>query len=404
MAGPVGARFGALASVVVAATVMVTLVASPAEARRRHVAKGGGYNPPYADMVVDAKTGRVLHAVNEDALRHPASVTKVMTLYLLFEQLEKGRFSLDTRACASAPMPSPWLLPSSGCGAGQTIEVEDAIKALVTKSANDVAATVAENIGGSEDAFAEMMTRKARQLGMNRTVYKNASGLPDPGQVTTARDLVTLGRAIQDRFPRYYTYFSYALLQLCRRDPSQPQPADRPRGRHGRHQDRLYPHVGLQPADLGEDGRPPCRRGRARRPVRRRARQPDGRLLDDNIERAYAGARTAPAVGEGSASTSVASADDDSPVHDSRCLDPHDPEGRDQARDRGGCAPCPNFPCPRARRACARCGYAVHHANSQWQACRPSGRVHRDRSRSPAPPLRLPPVPRPRRRPPRPRG
>ena len=206
MAGPVGARFGALASVVVAATVMVTLVASPAEARRRHVAKGGGYNPPYADMVVDAKTGRVLHAVNEDALRHPASVTKVMTsIYSSSSSRRAASTSIrELRVSAHSQSMAPSKL---GLRAGQTIEVEDAIKALVTKSANDVAATVAENIGGSEDAFAEMMTRKARQLGMNRTVYKNASGLPDPGQVTTARDLVTLGRAIQDRFPRYYTYF-----------------------------------------------------------------------------------------------------------------------------------------------------------------------------------------------------
>jgi D-alanyl-D-alanine carboxypeptidase len=129
-----------------------------------------------------------------------------MTLYLLFEQLERGKVSLDTpleisaRAAAQAPS-------KLGLRPGATIEVEDAIKALVTKSANDIAVAVAENLGGSESAFAEEMTRKARSLGMSRTVYRNASGLPNPEQVTTARDLTILARAIQDRFPKYYRYF-----------------------------------------------------------------------------------------------------------------------------------------------------------------------------------------------------
>jgi D-alanyl-D-alanine carboxypeptidase len=157
-------------------------------------------------MVVDGKTGRILFAENEDETRYPASITKVMTLYLLFEQLERGRYRIDSplQVSAWAARQAPSKL---GLRAGQTIEVEDAIKALVTKSANDVAVTVAENIAGSEEAFAEMMTRKARQLGMTRTIYRNASGLPDARQVTTARDLIILGRAIQDRFPRYYAYF-----------------------------------------------------------------------------------------------------------------------------------------------------------------------------------------------------
>jgi D-alanyl-D-alanine carboxypeptidase len=186
-----------------AASFLVAL-SSPAEARRRP--KAGGYSPPYAAMVVDAKTGRTLHAENEDALRHPASITKVMTLYLLFEQLERGRISLSTplRVSANAAGQPPSKL---GVDPGETIAVEDAVKALVTKSANDVAVVVAENLGGSEEAFAEMMTRKARALGMNRTVYRNASGLPDPEQVTSARDLTILARAVQDRFPRYYRYF-----------------------------------------------------------------------------------------------------------------------------------------------------------------------------------------------------
>jgi D-alanyl-D-alanine carboxypeptidase len=196
----------------IAASFLVTL-SSPAEARRRARA-GGGYNPPYAAMVVDAKTGRTLHGQNEDALRHPASVTKVMTLYLLFEQLERGKLSLSTplRVSANAARQAPSKL---SLDPGETIEVEDAIKALVTKSANDVAVVVAENLAGSEEAFAEQMTRKARSLGMSRTVYRNASGLPDAEQVTTARDLTILARAIQDRFPRYYRYFQTRVFNYA---------------------------------------------------------------------------------------------------------------------------------------------------------------------------------------------
>lgn len=197
----------ALAATLAAAAVL-TALASPAEARRRghHARAGGGYNPPYAAMVVDVKSGKTLHAVNEDALRHPASITKVMTLYMLFEQMERGRFALDSelsisaRAAAQAPS-------KLGLRPGSTITVEDAIKALVTKSANDVACAIGENISGSEERFAQAMTAKARALGMSRTTYANASGLPDADQITTARDLTVLARAIQDRFPRYYRYF-----------------------------------------------------------------------------------------------------------------------------------------------------------------------------------------------------
>jgi D-alanyl-D-alanine carboxypeptidase len=157
--------------------------------------------------VVDGNSGQVLHASNPDALRHPASLTKIMTLYLLFEQLEAGKLKLDSRlpVSAHASVQSPTKLELR---AGQTIEVEDAIKAMVTKSANDAAVVVAEAIGGSEDNFGRLMTRKAHALGMSRTVYVNASGLPSSDQLTTARDQATLGRAIQERFPRYYRYFS----------------------------------------------------------------------------------------------------------------------------------------------------------------------------------------------------
>jgi D-alanyl-D-alanine carboxypeptidase len=206
------ARAGALAGI--AATVIVAL-SSPAEAaRRKRSAGAGGYSPPYASMVVDVRTGRVLHAENEDDLRYPASITKVMTLYLLFEQLERGRIALETplRVTANAAAQPPSKL---SLDVGETIAVEDAIKALVTKSANDVAVVVAENVAGSVDAFADMMTRKARELGMSRTTYRNPSGLPDPEQVTTARDLTILARAIQDRFPRYYRYFQTRVFHYA---------------------------------------------------------------------------------------------------------------------------------------------------------------------------------------------
>ncbi len=175
--------------------------------RRRHSKRVRSYNPPYAAIVVDGNSGEVLHAAAADAKRHPASITKIMTLYLLFERLEAGKLKLDTRLKVSehASDQSPTKL---GLKEGRTIEVEDAILGLVTRSANDAAVVIAEAIAGDEDDFAKMMTRKARALGMKHTVYKNASGLPNREQVTTARDQARLGRAIQERFPKYYRYFS----------------------------------------------------------------------------------------------------------------------------------------------------------------------------------------------------
>ncbi|MEF3365547.1 serine hydrolase [Methylocystis sp. 9N] len=166
-----------------------------------------GEHRGFAAIVVDANSGRELYARNEHELRHPASVTKVMTLYLLFEQLEQGRLSLNSplmisqHAAAQAPS-------KLGLRPGETISVENAIKAVVTKSANDIACAIAENVAGDERRFAQMMTSKAHALGMRDTHYENASGLPDARQVTTAYDLAVLGRAIQERFPRYYRYFS----------------------------------------------------------------------------------------------------------------------------------------------------------------------------------------------------
>jgi D-alanyl-D-alanine carboxypeptidase len=165
------------------------------------------YSPAFSSIIVDGNSGATLVANNPDASRHPASLTKIMTLYLLFERLDAGKMKLDTEMQVSehASDQAPTKL---GLRPGQTIQVEDAIKGLVTRSANDAAVVIAEAIAGDEGDFAKLMTRKARALGMTRTVYRNASGLPDDDQVTTARDQSTLGRAIQDRFPRYYRYFS----------------------------------------------------------------------------------------------------------------------------------------------------------------------------------------------------
>ncbi len=157
--------------------------------------------------MVDGNTGQVLEASNPDAPRHPASLTKIMTLYLLFERLDAGKIKLDTplKVSQHAADQDPTKLELKP---GQTIPVEEAIKGVVTRSANDAAVTIAENLGGSESEFAKLMTQQAHALGMSRTTYVNASGLPDDDQITTARDQALLGRVIQDRFPRYYKYFS----------------------------------------------------------------------------------------------------------------------------------------------------------------------------------------------------
>ena len=191
-------------------SVAVTFTVDTADARRRHRHRShavSSYSPAFSSIIVDANSGSTLQATSADSLRHPASLTKIMTLYMLFEQLESGKLKLDTQmeVSAHASQQAPTKL---GLRPGQTIRVEDAIKGLVTRSANDAAVVIAETLAGDEDDFAKAMTRKARALGMNKTVYKNASGLPDDSQVTTARDQATLGRAIQDRFPRYYRYFA----------------------------------------------------------------------------------------------------------------------------------------------------------------------------------------------------
>jgi D-alanyl-D-alanine carboxypeptidase len=161
----------------------------------------------YASLIVDERTGSVLHAVNPDSRVFPASLTKMMTLYMIFESLVSKQITFGHKFRVSrraARRPSSKL----GLKRGQTITVRDAIGTLATKSANDVATVVAEGLGGTEERFAQMMTSRAHLLGMTRTVFRNASGLPDKRQVTTARDMVRLSLAMRRDFPQFQHYFS----------------------------------------------------------------------------------------------------------------------------------------------------------------------------------------------------
>lgn len=159
-----------------------------------------------ASIVIDGNTGRVLHAEKADELRYPASLTKMMTLYMAFDQIESGRMSKSTKLtvskrCSGKPPSKIGLKP------GSKIALDDAMKALVTKSANDIACVVAEAISGSEWKFASDMTRRARQIGMSSTTFRNASGLPHKKQLTTARDMALLGLRLRDEFPTHYSLF-----------------------------------------------------------------------------------------------------------------------------------------------------------------------------------------------------
>ena len=188
--------FKPAALLVTAFAVATAVMATPAAA-----------NSKYAAIVVDANTGKTLFASSADAPRYPASLTKMMTLYLVFEALESGRISKSSKVPFSknAAAEPPTKL---GVRAGGSITVETVILSLVTKSANDASTAVAELLGGSEAEFARMMTTKARKLGMTATIFRNANGLPNGAQHTTARDMATLGIALKEHFPQYYDYFS----------------------------------------------------------------------------------------------------------------------------------------------------------------------------------------------------
>ena len=166
-----------------------------------------GAKPQYAAIVIDARTGAVLHAEAPDARRHPASLTKMMTVFMILEAIDQRRLRFDTQwqVSAFAAAQSPTKL---GLQTGSTITVREVVLGLITKSANDVAVVAAENMAGSESAFAERMTQRAHRLGMARTTFRNASGLPNPHQVTTAADMARLSRALILGFPHHYHLFS----------------------------------------------------------------------------------------------------------------------------------------------------------------------------------------------------
>jgi len=160
-----------------------------------------------AALIVDGKSGQVLYQRNADAERHPASLTKMMTLYLLFDALKARQLTLQSQLTISRHAAAQ-LKVNLALSPGMTMSVETAIKAVVVRSANDVAVAIAEAVGGTESHFAEMMTAKARELGMRDTFYHNASGLPDPLQITTANDLSILARHLAYDFPQYFPYFA----------------------------------------------------------------------------------------------------------------------------------------------------------------------------------------------------
>jgi D-alanyl-D-alanine carboxypeptidase len=189
-----GSRLPTLPTLV--AVLLMAIAGTAAEASGRR-----------ASMVIDANTGQVLHQQAADEPRYPASLTKMMTLYIVFELMEQGRLAPDTRIRVSEE--AARTPPSKvGLKAGSDIALSDAIKALIVKSANDVAVAVAEHIAGSEEKFASLMTRKARQIGMAATTFRNPHGLPDSAQVTTARDMLTLALRLNEDFPRHYKLFS----------------------------------------------------------------------------------------------------------------------------------------------------------------------------------------------------
>ena len=186
--------------------VLTTVFALAALARpETAVAQVGSAN--YSSIVIDAASGNVLSAANPDELRFPASLTKMMTLYLVFEALRDRRVGLNQYVPVS-PSASGMEPTKLGLVPGSLITVEQCVLGLVTKSANDAAAALGEMLGGDEDRFAQMMTLRARALGMANTTFRNASGLPDWNQVTTARDMAVLARRLIQDFPSYYHYFS----------------------------------------------------------------------------------------------------------------------------------------------------------------------------------------------------
>jgi D-alanyl-D-alanine carboxypeptidase len=211
--------------------VCLALTGGQTDALAKAKKKQAAGNPKYASIVVDTETGVILSQRYADRAVHPASLTKIMTLLMAFEALDAKQITLRDRIPVSAR--AAGMPPSKlGVAAGSTIRVEDAIYALVTKSANDVASAMAEYLGGTESRFAQLMTERARDIGMKHTVFRNASGLPNDQQITTARDMATLSRYVVVRYPHYYRYFG--TKQFTYRGKT-----------HGNHNRLLYSYPGM---------------------------------------------------------------------------------------------------------------------------------------------------------------
>jgi D-alanyl-D-alanine carboxypeptidase (penicillin-binding protein 5/6) len=196
-----------------AAAAAFTTVAPAAQAATPYLQLLPSTSSKYAAIVVDAKTGEVLYAKRADSPRYPASITKVMTLYLTFEALAAGKIDLDDEGVFSprAAAQSPTKL---GVRAGQSITVSEAIQSLTTLSANDTSVALAEKLGGTEARFTALMTLRAKELGMTNTNFANANGLPDSRNISTARDLAILSRAVMRDFPQYYKYFTQTTFNF----------------------------------------------------------------------------------------------------------------------------------------------------------------------------------------------
>ena len=191
-----------------AATTALGSVATPASAQIPYFQNLlSASQTKYAAIVVDAKSGEVLYAKHEDSPRYPASITKIMTLYLTFEALASGKLHLEDRVLVS-PHAAAQAPTKLGVRAGDSVTVEDAMNGMATKSANDMAVAMAEKLAGTESRFAALMTLRAQELGMQNTHFANASGLPDSRQLTTARDIAILSRAVMRDYPQYYKLFS----------------------------------------------------------------------------------------------------------------------------------------------------------------------------------------------------
>lgn len=187
--------------------VILLTIPSAADAARPKKKKAPAYAPKFSSIVINAKTGQMLTGENPDAARYPASLTKMMTLYLTFDALKKGTLRMEQSLPVSAKAASQ---PQTNISldAGDRLPLKTAIESVVVRSANDSSMVLAEALGDSQANFAQMMTNKARQLGMKNTVFRNPNGLPDPGQRTTAYDMARLGIALRRDFPEYYHFFS----------------------------------------------------------------------------------------------------------------------------------------------------------------------------------------------------